>query len=583
MFLHNPDNRKLVETALGNVPADLIIKDGALMDVYSGRILYHRSIAVSGQWIAYVGPDAGHMIGPETRVIEAGGRPLVPGYIDAHTHVANYCDLADFLTYAMAGGTTTLITEVETFGLALGAEGFRIFLDYVRNRPVKILCLIPPMISLSPALAPRLITPDEAEELLEDEQVIGLGESYWQNAILTPDNRVLALIQRTTRAGKTVQGHSAGAADRKLAAYAAAGAVSCHEAISPEDILARLEMGYAAIIREGYIRRDLEKIRPVLDQIDTRRCALCTDGADPQDLVTKGYLVNVIQKAVDLGIPFMEALRMVTLNPAEYLGLSHLIGGLAPGRYADILILPEPGVMQPDMVISSGRLIAEGGAAVIPLAKVTLPERITRSINIPRVSGEDFIVAASLASRQTVRTLAIQPNGLVARESAAEIPKGRREICADPHQDLLKLAFIESVSGKGARFTGLVNGWGQSKGAVATSLCWDSAGIVAIGCSDEDLAMAVNAVIDMQGGIALALDGAVSMRIPYPIAGYISDLPIKVLIKKVADLQDALHRLGVGYASPLLSLIVMTSAAIPFIRITEKGYFRFRENDYVGL
>jgi adenine deaminase len=229
VFPFNAHNRQLLETALGNEPADLVIKDGILADVYTGRMIPHRSVVVSGKWIAYVGPDADYAIAEKTRVTEAAGRVIAPGFIDPHTHLANYCDISDFLKYAIPGGTTTYITEVESYCFALGAEGFRAFLDQVRTRPVKIFCLIPPMVTTSPAAAPYFITTQEAGNLLNDEVVIGLGEAYWQNAILTPDNRILQLIQETVKRGKSVQGHAAGATDRKLAAYAAAGAVSCHE------------------------------------------------------------------------------------------------------------------------------------------------------------------------------------------------------------------------------------------------------------------------------------------------------------------------------------------------------------------
>ena len=220
MSYNEVPNRKLVETALGNEPADMVIQDGILLDVYSGRMLPNRSVAVKDKWIAYVGQNAEHCIGEHTEVIQANNRIISPGYIDAHTHLSYQFDLTDFLAHAIPGGTTTYVTEVEPYAFALGAEGFKIFLNQTRNRPVKIYSLIPPMVTLSPASKSRYITREETKGLLESDQVIGLGESYWQGAILTPDNRVLDLMQETCQAGKSVQGHAAGAFDRKLAAYA---------------------------------------------------------------------------------------------------------------------------------------------------------------------------------------------------------------------------------------------------------------------------------------------------------------------------------------------------------------------------
>jgi adenine deaminase len=584
MFLHNDDNRRLLETALGNQPADLVIKDGTLMDVYTGRILPHRSVAITGKWIAYVGPDADHTIGERTRVIEAGERILAPGYIDSHTHLANYCDMADVLEYAIPGGTTTFVTEVESYGFALGAEGVRAFLDQVRHRPVKILCLVPPLVGLSPAAEPLFIAGEALEDLLDDERVLGLGESYWQSAILTSNDRVLSLMRETLKAGKSVQGHAAGASGKKLAAYGAAGALSCHEAVSPEDVLARLELGFYAMIREGNVRRDLESLRPLIGTVDFRRCTLCTDGVDTDILLTRGYLIDVVQKAVDMGFTPLEAVRMVTLNPAEHLGLSHLVGGIAPGRFGDVLLLPEPNVMKPDLVISEGQIVAEKGKTLVSLPRIPHPESLSKTVRIRPVKPEDFSVPReSCSSGESVRTIDIQSNGLVTREGRAEISQEGRAVSADTSRDLLKLVFIERASGRGQKFVGFVRGWGQKEGAVASSMAWDASAVVAIGASDLDLAAAVNRVIQDQGGTTLAVKGAVRLHIPFSIGGYVSQMKIEALDRELSRFKEMVSDLGVNLDSPLLTLVTLTTAAIPFIRITEKGYFRFRENDYVGL
>ena len=584
MFPFNPHNRRLTETALGSEPADLVIRDGILADVYTGRMIPHRSIAISGKWIAYVGPDAEYAIGENTHVIEAEGRIFSPGLIDAHTHLANFCDITGFLKYAIPGGTTTYVTDVESYGFGLGAEGFKAFVDQIRNRPVKIFCLVPPLVSTSPAAALLFITENETRELLQDERVIGLGESYWQNAILTPDNRIFDLMQATQQLGKSVQGHAAGAADRKLAAYAAAGAVSCHEAVSSEDILNRLEMGYGTMIREGYIRKDLESLRPLIGKIDLRRCILCTDGVDVDLLLHEGYFINVVQKAIDMGIDFMEAVRMATLNPAEHLNMDHLIGGLAPGRFADILILPEPGVMTPDLVISEGQVIAENGRTIVDLPRATFPKSLYQTVNVPLISLKALSVPVSACTTPgVVRTMDIQSNGLVTREGQAKISTTDNIVRPDPENDLLKIVYIERVSGKGETFVGFIRGWGMKQGAVATSLVWDTSGIVGIGANDYDLTQAVNRVIEIQGGTVISLDSKIKIEIPSPVAGYISLLSIEDLAVELAQFQDIITDLGSNLQYALLTLVTLTSAAIPFIRITEKAYFRFRENDYVGI
>ncbi|MEE9611712.1 MAG: adenine deaminase C-terminal domain-containing protein [Desulfatiglandales bacterium] len=584
MLSYSFPNRRLLETALGNEPADMVIKDGLLLDVYTGRMLPHRSVAITEKWIAYVGPDASHTVGERTQVIEANNRVISPGFMDAHTHIAFHCDLSDFLMYAIPGGTTTFVTEAEYYVFAYGPEGFGIFLDQARNRPVKIYSLIPPMTSLSPASELFYTTPDDAKEFLKADQVIGLGESYWQTAILTPDNRVLELIQETLRAGKSVQGHAAGASDRKLVAYASAGAQSCHEAISTEDVLARLELGYYVMIREGHIRRDLEIILPIKDQIDLRRLILVTDGTSPELLLQKGYLTDVVQKAVDLGLDPVKAVQMVSLNPAEHLGIDHITGGISPGRQADILLLPEPGKMMPDLVISNGRIVAEKGRTTIPLPRVPFPPEFLKTVRIDPVSiSELHLPLDNIGPKEYVRTMDIQLGGLVTREGEVRVNQSMGELTADPENDLLKCVFIERVSGAGEKFIGFVRGWGQKRGAVATSLCWDVSGVIAIGADDHDLAGAINRIVENQGGTALVVGGELVVDIPASAGGYVSAMKIEDLVTELKRFQETVADLGSSLEMAHLTLCTLASAAIPFIRLTEKGYFRFRENDMVGI
>ena len=584
MFSYNPDNRKLVETALGNQPADLVIRHGNLVDVYTGRVLPKRSVAVSGKWIAYVGPDADYAIGEKTQVIEADGRTISPGFIDAHTHLSGFFDISDFLKFSIPGGTTTNITEVDSYGFGLGTLGFKIFLDQIKNRPVKFFCVVPPMVSTSPASAVLAVTVNEIKELLKMEEVLGLGESYWQNAILTPDNRILDLMQETIKAGKTVMGHAAGAADKRLAAYGASGALSCHESVSPEDILNRLEMGFWAILRQGYIREDVGSIHSLIGKIDFRRCILCTDGTEPEYLLKHGYFNNVIQGAIDIGVPPVDAIRMSSLNPAELFRIDHLVGGVSPGRYADILILPEPGIIKPDIVISNGNVIAENGIIKALLTHIPYNKKILKTVKIPLTKPKDFTVAASECSKPGyVRTMDIQNNGLVVKEGSAEALIVNGKVVADPEKDLLKVVFIDRATGKAEMFVGFIRGWGMKAGAAATSHAWDASAIIAVGANDDDLALAINKVIMHQGASTLAAGGEILIDIPYPIAGYVSDAPIEEIASEMAGFQKKIEELGSKLRSAHLTLVVLTSAAIPFIRITEKGYFRFRENDYVGI
>ena len=576
--------RKLADVALGKAPADVVVKNALLMDVYTGRMVPDRSVAIAGEWISYVGPDADYAIGPETHVIDAGGRVICPGYIDAHTHLVNYCDFFDFLSYAIPSGVTTVFTEIESYAFALGKEGIDIFLAQTESCPVKVYVAIPPMVSLSPATKPIRITKKQLSELLTHPRVLGLGESYWQGAILTSDDSILDLMAETRKMRKSIQGHAAGAYDRKLAAYVATGVESCHEVISAEDVVNRLEMGLYAMIREGDTRRDLEIIQPLRDKVDFRRMILVTDGTNADLLLKKGYLQDVVQKAVDLGVAPMDAVRMVTLNPAEHLGLDNLIGGIAPGHYGDLLLLGDFKHMKPELVISKGRIVAEKGHMCISIPDADPPEILLNTVNVKPVFPRDLRISKSLSDEAgQVRSIDIQPGGLVAREGRGVPVVSGKYLMADAEKDLLKIVFIERISGKGETFAGFVRGWGQKRGAIATSMCWDAGGIVGIGENDEDLATAVNRVIEMQGGMTLVVEGHLESEVPFRGGGYVSELKIPQLSLRLKKIQNIMVSLGFIHDNALLTLGVMTTAAIPFIRMTEKGYYRFRENDFVGL
>jgi adenine deaminase len=349
-------------------------------------------------------------------------------------------------------------------------------------------------------------------------------------------------------------------------------------------VLSRLELGYYVMIREGHIRRDVEIILPLKDQIDLRRAILVTDGTDPDTLIRHGYMTDVVQKAVDLGLDPVKAVQMSSLNPAEHFGLDHMTGGIAPARFADILILPKLGIMQPDMVISKGRVVAENGNPLVPLTKVPYPDSLMNTVKIKPIAPSDLTVPVSAGSSQkNVRTIDIQPGGLVTREGNAEPKIIDGTYCADPENDVLKIVFIESVSGRGEKFVGFVKGWGQKRGAVATSFCWDSSGMIALGANNNDLAAAINRVIALQGGLVLAEGGKLLVDHALSIGGYISDMTIEDMANSHRRFQSIVRELGSELESAFLTLQTLTTAAIPFIRMSEKGYYRFRERDIAGL
>lgn len=576
------DLPRLIGVALGKMPADLAVVDARLVNVYTGEIINHQTICVCDQWIASVGPRADASIGPQTTVIEAAGRTVIPGLIDGHAHLSWFYSIDQFLRFAQTGGTTTIITEsMEVFPVA-GVEGVVDFLNSLEHQPIKLLATAPFMASISHAAMG--VDPEILERILAFPNVVGLGESYWQS-VLQHTDKAVAAMQAAHQAGKTVEGHSAGARGKKLMAYTAAGVTSCHEPITPDEALERLRLGLHVMIREGSIRRDLASISKIRDAgIDLRRVVLVTDGITPADLVEKGYLEYVVQKAIDCGFDPVNAVQMATLNVAEHFCLDDIIGGIAPGRYADMLLIPEVGTIKADMVISNGHVIAENGRPTVPPRAHTFEHASLHTVHLPEpVTGEDFVLHAPCGTnRITVRIIEMVTD-LVTRESRQELPVTDGRIQTDRDNDLIKVAAIDRRFVPGKRFCGLLKGFGLKSGAVASSAAWDTSDIIVAGADENDMAMAVNRIHHLQGGTVVCEQGRIACELAMPVFGIITTEPMETAARTVNEINRHLARLGVPFPNPVLTLVTLTGAAIPYLRICEEGLVNLKEGTTATL
>jgi len=572
----------LIEVARGRAPADLAIVHARLANVYTGELLDDYAVTVKGKWIAYVGPAPEDDIGPETVVIDAQGLTVIPGLIDGHTHLAPPYDAAEFSRFAVQGGTTTVITETMELFPVGGYEGVLDYLNSFQGQPLKLYATVAAMVSTSHACSgmPLAIL----KKLLKRDDVLGLGESYWQ-AVLQNPNQFLPLYEETLRCGKTVEGHSAGAAGRKLMAYAAAGVSSCHEPITAEEVRERLRLGRYVMLREGSIRRDLEVLARLKDMaVDLRRLILVTDGIDPKDFLDKGYMEYVVQKAINTGFAPLDAIRMATLNVAEHFFLDGILGGIAPGKYADMLIIPDLQTIRPRYVISSGKLVVNDGELLVSPRKPVYRAASRRSIHLAaELRPEDFVIRTeSSLSRVRVRVID-QITDLVTAELKMEMPVTEGRIIADINQDIIKVAAIDRTICPGKKFVGLLRGFQLHAGAFATSAAWDTSDIVVVGVSDADMALAVNRIHALQGGTVVCAGGKILAEFPLPIFGLISPLPMDVLAAQMEAITLAAQGLGIPFSNPFLTLITLSGAAIPYLRICEEGLVNLKDGQTLGL
>jgi adenine deaminase len=574
--------RELASVTMGKERADLAIVNAAIVNVYTGELLDGYSVTGKGEWIAYVGDDPGDTIGPDTEILDAKGKTIIPGLIDGHAHLAWLSPISEFLQYAMLSGTTTIITETMEPFAVLGYEGVVDFLASVREQPIKIFATAPSMASISKRA--RGISEGVLRRLLLRDDIVGLGESYWQ-AVLQEPEEFLPIFMETVRCGKRLEGHSAGARGRKLMAYIAQGISSCHEPVDAEEVLERLRLGIHVMVREGSIRRDLAPISRIKDAgVDLRRLILVSDGIAPEDLLEKGYMESIVQKAIDCGFDPVHAIQMATINVAGYFLLDGIVGGIAPGKYADMLIIPDPKNITVECVISKGKIIArEGRLMVSPRKHVFSPESL-HSIQLSRELGpSDFSIPAQKnASHVTVRVIE-QATDLVTKELVTSVPVTDGEIRSDASRDLLKVAAIDRRYAPGKTFVGLIKGFRLSAGAFACSAAWDTSDIIVVGENDEDMAGAVNRVCALQGAAVAYAKGKILAEIPLPIFGIIADMPLAMLSRRMEELKGVVKDLGFPFDNPLLTLVTLTGAAIPFLRICEEGLVNLKDGRTVDL
>ena len=588
MTVSSPENlfekntAQLIEVALGNQKADLAVVGGRLLNVYTGELQEGVSVSMKGRWIAHVGPEVDHTIGSQTRVIDATGKVLIPGLIDGHTHLAWMVGIDEFLKHALADGTTTIVTEaMEPFPVA-GLDGVIDFLDSLKDQPAKIFATAPFMSSISRTA--RGIPVETLQTLLQRGDILGVGESYWQTVLQEPAVS-LPVLDETFRRGKTLEGHSAGARGKKLAAYLAAGISSCHEPIGPEEVLERLRLGIYVMVREGSIRRDLEVISAIKDHpIDLRRVVLVTDGVEPGDLLSRRGMQYVVQKAIDCGFDPVAAVQMATLNVAEHFGLDTLVGGIAPGRCADLLILPDIRTIEAEAVISNGKVVAENGRMLASPRRHRYQTASLNTVSLPApFTAADFAIRTpQKLQRATVRIIEMITD-LVTAELQQEVAVVDSEIACKPADDIVKVAAIDRRHTPGKTATGLIKGFGLRGGAFGCSASWDSSDIIVVGASEADMADVVNRIGQLQGGTVVAEDGVVLAEIAMPIFGLISPEPVEVIVAQLDGVKRALQSLGVQFADPLLTLVTLTGAAIPYLRICEEGLVNLKNGKTVDL
>jgi adenine deaminase len=585
--------RALIDVAMGRAAADMVIRKGTWACVQSGEFVPQTDIAIKEGRIAYVGPDASHTMGERTQVIEAKGHFLTPGLLDGHMHVeSGMLTVTEFVRAVAPHGTTAMFIDPHEIANVFGLKGVKLMVDEAQQQPIHVWVQMPSCVPSAPGLETpgASIGPEEVAEAMRWPGIIGLGEMMNFPGVFNADEKMLAEMVETRKAGKVIGGHYA-SPDLGLPfhGYVAGGPEDDHEGTRLEDAIARVRQGMKAMLRYGSAWHDVAAQVKAITQLglDPRHFILCTDDSHAETLVEDGHMDRVLRHAIAEGLPPMTALQMATLNTAEHFGLAREIGQIAPGRWADILIVPDLRDFRPRLVLARGAVIAEEGKWLIELPSISYPQWATHSVHLQRpLQAADFTLAAPPGSNGRVRAnvIGVIENQAPTRHLRLEIEVQDGRIQADPGRDLAKVALVERHRGTGEITVGLVSGFGfTARCAIASTVAHDSHHMIVVGTDDALMAQAANTLAEIGGGQVVIKDGEVIGKVELPIAGLMSNERAEVVARKAATVLEGFRACGCRLNNPNMQLSLLALVVIPELRISDKGLVDVTRFDFVPV
>ncbi len=585
--------RTLVDVAMGRAHADLVIHSGKWVSVQSGEIIPDTDIAIVAGRIAYVGRDASHAIGKKTKVIEAKGRFLVPGLLDAHMHVeSGMVTVTEFVRAAAVHGTTGMFIDPHEIANIFGLRGVKLMVDEARKQPIHVWVQMPSCVPSAPGFETpgASIGPKEVAEAMNWKGIIGLGEMMNFRGVFMGDKKMLDEMSVTHAAGKVIGGHYA-SLDLGLPfhGYVAGGAEDDHEGTRLEDAIARVRQGMKAMLRYGSAWHDVAaQIKAITEKrLDSHRFILCTDDSHAATLTQEGHMDRVLRHAISEGLNPMTAIQMMTINTAEHFGLTKEMGMLAPGRWADVLLVSDLMKFTADLVIAKGQVIAEHGEWQVKLPVVKYPKWVTNSVHLKRnLTAQDFALRtrAGHGSSIEAHVIGVIENQAPTRHLREKVTVENGEVKADMKCDLAKIALVERHRATGKVTVGLVSGFNfKEKCTIGSTVAHDSHHMIVAGTDEECMAMAANELAKCGGGQIVVKDGKVIGLVELQIAGLMSNERADMVAKKAGTVLDGFRACGCALNNPNMQLSLLALVAIPELRISDKGLVDVTQFDFVPV
>ncbi|RLT43460.1 MAG: adenine deaminase [Chloroflexi bacterium] len=564
----------LLAVARGDEPADLLLRGGRLVNVFSGTI-EEADIAIYGERIAGIGPGY-----RARRTVDLRGAFVAPGLIDAHVHIeSSLCIPAQFAAAVLPCGVTSAVIDPHEIANVAGLAGVRFMAASCRGLPLRVAVMAPSAVPATPMeTSGARLDADDLATLLAEGSVHGLAELMNFPGVVNGDADVLAKI--AVFAGRPRDGHAPALSGHRLNAYAAAGVQTEHECTTVEEAAEKLARGFYVLIREATNAHNLHTLLPLITEANQRRICFCTDDRQPADLLEQGSVDFMLREAIAFGVDPVSAFRLVTLNSAECYGL-HDRGALAAGRLADLMIFDDLAAPRARQVYAGGQLVAENGRLVadLSLASPPVPAAIGATMRVDWNAVDLRIPAQS----KRVRVIGSLENQLVTEERILPATIVDGEAVADPTRDLLKMAVIERHTASGGQSLGFIQGIGLQRGALAGTVAHDHHNLVVIGADDLSMLSAARAVGAMGGGLAIAEGERVLARLPLPVAGLMSDQPVAAVAAAYDELLSAAAELGSPLHDPFMAMSFMALEVIPKLKLTDKGLVDVEKFGFVEL
>ena len=570
----------LVAVASGRKKAETVVRNAKWVNVHSGEIIPATDVAIYGGRFAYVGPDASHTVGPQTKLIEAAGRYAVPGLCDAHMHVeSGMLTVTQFARAVVPHGTTSMFIDPHEIANVLGLPGVRLMHDEAAGLPLNVMVQMPSCVPSAPGLETpgATILPEDVAEAMTWPNIIGLGEMMNFPGVVAGDQKMLAEIAHTMNAGKTVGGHYASPdLGPAFHAYVAGGPADDHEGTRVEDAIARVRQGMRAMLRLGSAWFDVAtQIKAVTENgLDSRNFILCTDDCHSGTLVNEGHMDRVLRHAISQGLKPITAIQMCTLNTASHFGLERELGSITPGRRADLMLTSDIINLPIELVMAHGKVVAENGKLNAEFPPFTYPQNAKSTVNMKReLAPADFDIKAPAGANQVkVRVIGVIENQAPTRAIVAELPVNSGLVSGDAKRDICQIALVERHKATGKVVNAFVSGFGYNKPcAVASTVAHDSHHMIVIGTNKPDMAEAANILKRVGGGVVVVSEGKQLALVELPIAGLMSEEQVEIVAAKADQMVAAMRDCGCTLNNAYMQHSLLALVVIPQLRISDLG------------